>query len=343
MRAVTDEIALINLISIRRPVGAAALGAVLLVVVAACDLPFQLGQPTTRALETGAADSLSNATSFTLRGTYGTTSGAVWTLNAVFLRPDREDVAVTGPGVQVEAILIGSQAYFQGQAFLAQHMGSDPVSQNLVKAAGNAWWKGSSTLAPQLPDLTTGTAFRSTFLGAAVTQRTDHVSIDGLDAIELSGPRADVYIRAAAPHYLIHVRIKRGVVIDGLAAADLDYGSFNRTIEIKAPSDVIDFSNLTTLPPVYTVVSVDTSGCGSPCVVSAQVKNLGGLVGAQAPSTVTFTMKASASGAVIGSCQAHVTPDVGYNATTSVSCTISFGGVVTAAVVTATATNPGRA
>jgi hypothetical protein len=316
----------------------------LLVVVAACEPPFQLGQPTTRELETGAADSLSNATSFTLRGTYRTpASGFIWTMNAVLLRPDREDVVVIGPGVQVETIQIGSQAYFQGQAFLAQHMGSDPLSQALVKAAGNAWWKGSTTLVPQLPELTTGTAFRSTFLGAAVTQRTDHVSIDGLAAIELSGPRADVYIRAATPHYLLHVRVKSGVVIDGLDEADLEYGNFNRRLEISAPSNVIDFSNLTTLPPIYTVVSVDTSRCGSPCVVSAQLKNLGGLLGATAPSTVAFTMTASASGTVIGTCQAQVTPDVAYNATTNVSCTINLSGQPeNAAIVTATATNPGR-
>jgi len=315
------------------------------VVVAACEPPFQLGQPTTRELETGAADLLATAASFTLSGTYTDVTATQWTISAIFVRPDREDVVVAGPGVKVEAILIGSQAYFQGQAFLARHMGSDALSQTLVKAAGNAWWKGSTELFPQMPDLTTGPAFRSSFLGSAVTQRTDHVSIDGIEAIELSGPRADVYIRAAAPHHLMRVRTKKSVVIDGLTQPDLDYGNFNRTsAEITAPADVIDFSNLTTLPPIYTVVSVDTSRCGSPCVVSAQLKNLGGLFGATAPSTVAFTMKASVSGTVMGGCEVHVTPDVGYNATTSVSCTITLSGQAeNAAVVTATATNPGRA
>ena len=314
-------------------------------VVAACEPPFQLGQPTTRELETGAADLLATAASFTLSGTYTDVTATQWTISAIFVRPDREDVVVAGPGVKVEAILIGSQAYFQGQAFLARHMGSDALSQTLVKAAGNAWWKGSTELFPQMPDLTTGPAFRSSFLGSAVTQRTDHVSIDGIEAIELSGPRADVYIRAAAPHHLMRVRTKKSVVIDGLTQPDLDYGNFNRTsAEITAPADVIDFSNLTTLPPIYTVVSVDTSRCGSPCVVSALLKNLGGLFGATSPSTVAFTMKAAVSGAVIGACQAQVTPDVGYNATTSVSCTITLSGQAeNAAVVTATATNPGRA
>jgi hypothetical protein len=333
---------LTKLISVRRAFGAAAMAAVLLVVGAACDLPFQLGQPTTRELEAGATDSLSNSTTFTLKGTYADAAGAGWTINAVLLRPDREDVTVTGPGAQVEAILIGSQAYFRGQAFLAKHMGSDPLSQNLVKAAGNAWWKDSPTLAPQLPDLTTGPAFRATFLGAAVTQRTDNVSIDGVDAVELSGPRADVYILAAAPHQLLHVRMRKGAVIDGLAKADLDYSTFNGKVEITAPSDVIDFSNLTTLPPIYTVVSVDTSKCTATCVVSALLKNLGGMTGAKAPSTVTFTL--AYAGTVLGACQAVVSPDVAYNATTTVSCTIVFTGQVAAsAVVTATADNPGHA
>jgi len=316
--------------------------ALLLVAGAACDLPFQLGQPTTRELETGAADSLSNSTTFTLKGTYADAAGSAWTINAVLLRPDREDVTVTGNGAQVEAILIGPQAYFSGQAFLAKHMGSDPLSQNLVKAVGNAWWKGSTTLAPQLPDLTTGKAFRATFLGAAVTQRTDQVSIDGADAVELSGPRADVYIQAAAPHYLLHVRLRDGAVIDGLARADLDYSNFNGKVDISAPTDVIDFSNLTTLPPIYTVVSVDTSRCVTPCVVSAVLKNLGGMAGAKAPSTVTFTL--AYAGTALGACQAVVSPDVAYNSTTTVSCTIVFTGQVAAsAVVTATADNPGHA
>jgi hypothetical protein len=126
--------------------------------------------------------------------------------------------------------------------------------------------------------------------------------------------------------------------------ADLRFASFNRDFSIAAPNDVIDFSNLSTLPPVYSVESVDTSGCGSPCVVSAVLKNLGGATGARAPSTITFTMTSTASGSLIGSCKAQVVPDVGYNATTTVSCTIGSlsGEQANAAIVTAVADNPGH-
>lgn len=323
----------------------AALGAVVVAALSACDVPFGLGQPTERALESGAADTLTAATSFKIDGTYTDQSGDAWTISMLIARPDREDAVVTDSKVKVEAIVIGNAAYFSGQAFLSAHMGSDPLSRNLVRAAGNAWWKGSSDLAPKLPDLTDGGAFRSTFLANAVTQRTDNVTSDGIPAIELSGPRADVFIRADAPHYILHVHMKKGVAIDGLGEADLTYRSFNSRTEIVAPSPVIDFSNLSTLPPIYTVVSVDTSGCASPCVVSAQLKNLGGMTGARAPSTITFTMTDSASGSALGSCQAQVVPDVGYNATTTVSCTIASvsGQQANSAIVTATPDNPGHA
>jgi hypothetical protein len=138
--------------------------------------------------------------------------------------------------------------------------------------------------------------------------------------------------------------MKNGAAIDGLGQGDLRYANFNQNFGIVAPTDVIDFSNLSTLPPIYTVVSVDTSRCASRCVVSALVKNLGGMSGASAPSTITFTMTASASKAVVGSCQVQVVPDVGYNGTATVSCTIALSGQQGgAAIVTASADNPGRA
>jgi ketosteroid isomerase-like protein len=79
--------------------------------------------------------------------------------------------------------------------------------------------------------------------------------------------------------------------------------------------------------------------------VSALLKNLGGKVGARAPSTITFTMADSASKKTIGTCQVQVQPDVGYNATTRVSCTINLGSgqQANAALITATPDNPGRA
>lgn len=336
------------------------MGAMALAAISSCDLPFNLGQPTTRALETGASDGLTNAQSFEITGSYNgpgaappVVSGArtsaplpetVWTIDLQFARPDTEHIVVSAGVLKLEAIITSGVAYFRGHDFLAQYMGTDPLSQNLVRAAGNSWWKGSSTIVPRLTDFSEGAGFRTTFLGTAVTQRTDHVSVDGIDAVELSGPRADVYIAAGSPYRVLRVHLKNGVAVDGISAANLRYGNFDKDFGIAVPTDVIDFSNLSTVTPIYTVLSVDTSGCGSPCVVSASLKNLGGMRPAKGTSIVTFTMTDAASGRVLGSCQAPVHPDVGYNSTTSVSCTIAgLSGAPNAAIVTATADNPGQA
>jgi hypothetical protein len=324
-------------------VRAGLIGAAVLGGLTACDLPFGLGLPTTRSLESGATSSLTAAQSVELTGSYleGTTR---WTIDLQLGRPGSEHVTVSSADVKLEAIILGSDAYFRGQQFLSAHMGSDLVSRSFVRAAGNGWWKGSAGRVPQLTDLTDGSLFKSTFLGQAATQRTDHVSVDGLDAVDLSGARADVFIAAQAPYRVLRVRLKHGVVVDGIRDGDFRYTNYNSDFRIVAPAGVIDFSNLTTLPPIYTVVSVDTSGCGSPCVVSALLKNLGGTTGAQAPSTVTFSMTDTASRQLVGTCQAPVVPDVPYNATTTVGCTIGSVSAQqsNAAVVTATPDNPGR-
>ena len=311
--------------------------AVLVAASAACD-PF--GLPSTRALENGAESMLSSAQSYEMSGRY-TAEGVRWTVDMQVMRPDRRHLEAGSANEAVEAIVIGTTAYFRGQAFLRRHLGSDTLSQTLAKAAGDAWWKGQVGLVPELPDLTKGRAFRANFLGAAVTSRTDHQQVGGVDAVRLSGARADVYIESAAPYRLLRIRLKDGVVVDGIAAADLRFSNVDRDFGIAAPTDVLDFSNLSTLPPVYTVVSVDTSACASPCVVSAEVKNVGGATAARAPSTVTFTMTDPVSRQAIGACSTTVQPDVGYNSTTSVSCTIN-ARPVNGATVAASAENPGK-
>jgi hypothetical protein len=312
-------------------------------MLSGCSLPLGVDLATTRSLESGATGTLVAADSFEITGSYSDGSSQ-WSIDLQVSRPSSGYVVVTTPDLKLEAITLDNTTYFRGQQFLSAHMGSDVVSRSFVKAAGNGWWKGSAGQVPHLTNLTDGNAFRSTFLGQAVTQRIDHVSVDGIDAVDLSGTRGEVFITAQAPYRVLRVRLKHGVVVDGIRDADLRFVNYNHAFQISAPTNVIDFSNLTTLPPIYTVVSVDASGCGSPCVVSALLKNLGGLVGARAPSTITFAMTDTASRQVLGSCQARVVPDVVYNATTTVTCSIDnvTAQPSNAATVTATPDNPGR-
>ena len=322
-----------------------AAGVTFVAILAACNLPFGLGLPTTRALEGGASDGLTGAKSFEITGSYAE-SGHSWRVDLQVARPDLEHVLVDDGTVKLEAIIVrGTVAYFRGRDFLSQHLGSDPAAQTLVAAAGNAWWRGSASNAPNLTDFTDGDRFKTTFLGSAVTQRIDHTSVDGTAAVDLAGPRADVFITEAAPYQLLRVKMKKGAEADGVTDGDLRFTNFGKDFGIAVPTDVIDFADLSTLPPDYTVVSVDTSACGSPtCLVAADVKNLGGKVGAQAPSSITFTLLDSASGKVLGRCQAIIQPDVGYNATTKVSCAITGLNSTgfNAATVSAAPNNPGH-
>jgi hypothetical protein len=313
-----------------------------LVMLAACDLPFGLGLATIRTLNNDAAGSLDAAKSLRITGSYTETNNH-WTIDLELVRPRTEHVLLSTPNL--EAIITDHGSYFRGQQFLASHMGADPYSQSLVKAAGDAWWTGLPTQAPVLADFTQGSSLSSTFLGTAVTSRTDHVRVGNVPAIELSGPRADVYLTEAPPHRVLRVHMRRGALIDGISDADLLYTDFGRDFGIVAPTGALDFANLSTLPPVYTVVSVDTSGCTSPCVVAASLKNLGGKAAAKAPSTVAFTITDPQTNSVLGTCLVTVQPDVGHSATTTVSCTAGgLNGLEhNAAVVTAVATNPGLA
>jgi hypothetical protein len=313
----------------------ALLAAALACALAACD-PF--GLPATRALERGAADTLSSG-SLEIKGGY-TAAGSAWTIDLQLSRPGRQHLLV-GNGVdKVEAIVIGDAAYFRGRQFLVRHL-TDPRSQSLVAAAGDSWWKGLSVALPRLPELTDAAAFAAAFLGQAVSTRTDHRTVSGVDAVELSGPRADVYIASAPPYPLLRVVTRGGAKVDGITDADLYYSDAGSDFGIAAPSAVLDFGNASTLPPIYTVDSVDTSACGSPCTVSASVRNLGGLATARAPSTVTFTMSDPVSDQVLGTCIAVIQSDVGFNVSTTVSCEISTQPVNGANVV-AVARNPGR-
>src|SRR5207302_9455154 len=138
---------------------AGLIGAVVIAALSACDLPFGLGLPTTRSLESGATGTLLAADSFEITGSYSEGSNQ-WSIDLQLSRPDTEYVTVTTADVKLEAIIVGNNAYFRGQQFLSAHMGSDLVSRSFVKAAGNGWWKGSAGHVPQLTDLKDGNDFR---------------------------------------------------------------------------------------------------------------------------------------------------------------------------------------
>ncbi len=318
-------------------------GVAVAILASACELPLGLGLPTTRELENGAIAALTSARSLEVAGSYQELSGR-WDLDVQIARPAIHVVA-SKDGVPLEAILIGKDGYFRGQELLAEQLNGDAASRSLATAAGNGWWKGLLPSPPDLADFTDAAKVRATFINAGLDARRDQVVDHGVQTVLLSGPRADVYIREAAPHELLRLRMHAGTTVAGISRADLLYSHYGTDFKIAPPSEVINFADLSTLAPIYTVLAVDASGCGSTCLVQAALKNLGGRIGAKAPSTITFEMTDLVSGAVIGSCKGTVAPDVDYNATTTVSCTIvpATGVDFGAAKVTATPNNPGHA
>jgi hypothetical protein len=93
----------------------------------------RLAEPTTRTLENGAAGTLSAARSFEIVGSYRE-AGVRWTIDLQLARPGTEHVVMGAGEARLEAIVVGKDAYFRGQRFLAEHLGSDPRSQALARA-----------------------------------------------------------------------------------------------------------------------------------------------------------------------------------------------------------------
>src|SRR5258708_5152038 len=219
--------------------GKAALAAAALVALAACDLPFGLGLPTVRELNSGAGDSLDAARSFRISGSYAELSTA-WTVDLELVRPKTEHVLLSSKDANLEAIITDHGPYFRGRQFLASNLGSDPYSQSLVQAAGDSWWTGLATLAPQLPDFTNGGGFRATFLGTAVTSRTDHVSVGGAPAVELTGPRADVFLDEAPPPPWLTLNIHPSPSYSHVSNANFTYTAFGCDFGVAPPCHALD-------------------------------------------------------------------------------------------------------
>src|SRR2546423_4753944 len=104
-------------------------GATMVAALSACDLPFGLGLPTTRSLESGATGTLVAADSFEITGSYSEGSNQ-WAIDLQLSRPHSQHVTVTTSNVKLEAIVVGNGAYFRGQQFLSADMGSDLVSRS---------------------------------------------------------------------------------------------------------------------------------------------------------------------------------------------------------------------
>jgi hypothetical protein len=300
-------------------------------MMAACGLPFGIGQASTSQLLNGATDNLAKSTTFEVAGSFTSGSDKIQ-LDLEFKAPSAVHMTRTVSGVKVEVISIGGTSYYRGKDFIPTVVGTDTLGQALTKYIGDTRWVTSKSATPiDMSGFTDANKVKASFLTTIGVQRKDSVTFNGQDTAELTGSGYILNITESSPYQLVRLRTQ-GKGSSDFADADITFENYNKTFEISAPSDVFNLDDGNTWPPLYVVTAINLDGCtGDPCTLSATVTNNGGAKGASASSTVTFTLTNDADSSTLGTCKVTVTPDVDNTKTATVSCKVT-GGAWTAFV-----------
>lgn len=290
-------------------------------LMAACSLPFGIGRPSTSQLENGAADNLANAKSFEVKGTF-TASQTHYTFDTKYVRPSTEDTQISEGSVSYEVMQIGGKVYVKGSAYLTNALTSADAKQ-IINAVGDRWFTTSTAQPVDLSPITDANKVKSNFLTTISDKRNDDVSVDGQNTAELTLSDAILNITESTPYRLVRLRSAGGKSVNGVGDFDMKFSNWDQEFGLQTPTNVFDLDDPTTWPPYYQQVgNPNNSACNDPCVLSQVMQNAGGLNGASAPSTVTFTLKAQDQTTVLGSCKVTIQPDHPHGQQFTVSCSI---------------------
>jgi len=297
--------------------GAAAL------MISGCALPFGLGRPSASQLESGASDYLAKAKSFEANAAF-LDGPKAYKLDIEFAAPSTVHIAGTQGDNDLEMLSYNGKAYYKGQLFLNTLL-ADPNAQKLLKGARDRWVT-SSQIAPIDTSAITDPSKTKLLLSGAGSNRQDDVNFNGQNTAELTLPAVIVNITEDSPYRLVRLRSIAGQALGGTSHLDVAFTNYNKDFGIQAPSDAFDFDDPTTWPPRYQIDAVhqqeaSQGSCGDPCVLSADMENMGGMKGGPAPSIVTFVLTASDQSS-LGSCKATIQPDRPHSQKFSVTCTI---------------------
>ena len=303
-----------------------------------CSLPT-LGKkpPTTADLINKAADNFAAATSLEVSGTF--VNGAdTYEFDEQLALPNNAYVNLTLNGVQTEVVQRDGKLYFRGSQFVVAHLGTaSAFATQVAHAIGERWWTGKSAKAVfDLSQMAELGNIKTNFFTTLGVKRKDNVSHKGVLTAELSQDGYVFNITEAAPYEIVFIHIPPGKTLGSLSDAQLELSNYNKVFDMPIPSDVFDIDDHSTWPPLYYAVSISAARCNYPCVLSGVFQNDGGVAGAPAPSTVTFTLT-SARGS-LGSCKVAIRPDVANGRRVTKSCSIStaawnnFSGTYTARV-----------
>lgn len=311
--------------------------------VAACGLPFGLGHPSAAQLESGAADNLAKAKSYEAKATF-LDGPKAYSVDIEYAAPSTVHIGGTQGDNALEMLSYNGKAYYKGQLFLDTVL-VDPNAQKVLKGAHDRWVTSSQVPAIDTSEITDPSKARLLLSGVA-SGRQDDVTYNGQNTAELTLPAVIVNITEDSPYRLVRLRSIADQSLGGVSHLDVAFSNYNKDFGIQAPSDVFDFDDPTTWPPLYHVDAFTTEPnpmtCNDPCVLTADMENTGGLNGASAPSTVTFVLTASDQSS-LGTCKVTIQPDRPHGQKFTVSCSIqspawtNYAGNYT---YTATADNP---
>ena len=224
--------------------------------------------------------------------------------------------------VNYEAVQIDSKDYYRSLDLARIAAGGTAEGSLVARMLGGRWFTYKGTPF-DLGVFASAADIKANFLTDLKVSRKDNVDAGGQNTAQLASGDYVLNITEASPHRLVFLQTVAGKTVQGMSQAHMAIKNYEKDFAIQAPTKVIDLDDPTTWPPLYTVVSVENSRCGVPCTLSAALKNLGGVDGASAPSSVTFDVTNSASHKVLGSCTVTIHPDVPHNQTVTERCTIS--------------------
>lgn len=295
-------------------------------MLAACDLPFGIGQASTSQLINGAADNLANASGFELGGKF-TTGGDRYSMDVQYEHSGAAHTDITKGTTHLEVLQVNGKAYYRGKDYIVGVAGSDTFGQALARAVGDRWFTSKNATPLDMSAFTDANKVKANFLNTLNMNRKDHVTVSGQDTAELSDSDTILNITESSPYRLLRLRTQPNKTVQEVSDVDFGFSNYGKDFKIAEPTDIWQMDDPSTWPPYYVVTVINLNGCnGDPCTVQATVQNSGGAGTAPAPSTVTFTLTNDADSSVLGTCQAPIQPNIGNGQSKNVSCQVTGSG-----------------
>ena len=285
-----------------------------------------LGRASTSDLINGAAYELAHATGLELEGAF-TKDKTDMSVDIQTNPPHSAHITASkqepnSQAIQVEMIQIDQKDYYRSVDLARVAAAASASAELVAHMVGGRWFTYKATPLDLGVSANTGD-IKASFLTDLSVARKDDVDVGGQGTAELSTGNYLINITEAAPHRLVFLRTAAGKTVKGLSLVHMLLRDYNKDFAIKAPTIAVDLDDPASWPPLYSVLSVENSRCGTPCTLSAQIKNLGGGGAATEPSTLTFEVINSATKQVLGSCAVTIRPDLAHNQTATERCTIS--------------------